>query len=713
MDYGIENFWKNKFPVTNRAPAQVTRAGWDDNCVSVKSFVEAGLVLRNGFDNLTAPVWLISAPGAVGKSTFAKELCAATCAVYVDLAVAEAVGGSYVIGGLVNNRLLEEWRSGGVTLVIDALDEARLRVTQSAFEDFLRDVVSVAKSGALPLVLLGRVGIIDECWVQLNINDELNCPIFDIEFFSRDSAIRFVMASLDRLAHEVDHLGQKTHPHLQGPLSTHNGEYCRAVTEIVDRLIAASSADGNHFSGYAPVLEAVAKVIACRVNPAQIQSQQVADLEGQILDRLTTEILTRETKKLVDQMRQTIPDFPETGIYDPTEQLDRLAARVLQVDYSGNHLSLPPHCYTPYEKAVTSFIEQHPFLDGTAKSPSGAVFSAAIMVHALRTSDKGISRAAESYVSGGRHAPNPFLFDFYHASMRDGDCVPAGHIGALFESVQAKAGPGEIVRLAIEGDADANASNNVPTLVDVEISISVPETGQSNQIDMKTVSGQTLRFGHKVSGVLIDSNCLDIEMGDGGQLELLAPITIQARTLVLRCSELIVKTDPQHISASERSADAGDEAPLVLLEFQDSISEPTAPLITVRGKAELKVTWPSSHSYPWNGYSIPQSKVEAPETADALRALRRLVIAFRSHSKGQLARLKDKIEHTRMSKGDVGEALRKKLLQDKVLIEDGHMYLLDPKALGRIVGISFQDAKVKHYGTQTLEYVHAVIETTK
>lgn len=155
------------------------------------------------------------------------------------------------------------------------------------------------------------------------------------------------------------------------------------------------------------------------------------------------------------------------------------------------------------------------------------------------------------------------------------------------------------------------------------------------------------------------------------------------------------------------------ETPLVLLEFQDSIAEPATPLITLRAKAELKVTWPSAQAYPWNDYSMPQPKTEAPEIVDALRALRRLVIAFRSHSKGQLARFKDKIEHARMSKGDIGEALRKRLVDDKVLIVDGPMYFLDPKALGSVVGLSFQDAKVKSYGPRTRAYVQAVIETTK
>jgi hypothetical protein len=703
MNYSIESFWKKNISAAGGGKALATETGWVSNCVSDVSFVEAGLVLRDKFEDLSAPVWLIAAPGAVGKSTFARELCAATGAVYVDLAVAEAVGGSYVIGGLMNNGLFDEWKAGRITLVIDALDEARLRVTQSAFEDFLRDIVKVAKSGSLPLVLLGRVGIVDECWMQLNVNEDLNCPIFDIQFFNKEGAIKFVLAALHRLA-------SNSYPKLASSLETHQNEYQRAATEIVDHLTAASSKEGNHFAGYAPVLEAVAKVIAGQANPAQIQSKTLNEFEGQILERLTSEILHRESRKLVAQMRQTIPDFPECGAYEPQEQLARLASRVLQVEYVGGHVKLPAHCVMPYEKAIASFIEQHPFLDGVGKAPSGAVFGAAIAAYALKADDVRLSQAAERYASGDKHAPNPFLFDFYSAGLTKDDPIPAGHLGALFESVQAKASPGEVVRLAIEGDAEMKQAIYTPDVVDVEISISTMETGQTTRIEMKTVAGETLRLGRKISGVFVDSNCLDVEMGSNGQLELLAPITIQARTLGLHCSELIVKADPQHASQDDDCVDVEAETPMVLLEFEGCITEHSAPFLTVRAKAELKVIWPGSQAYPWNSYSIPHPEVYAPETADALRALRRLVIAFRSHSKGQLARFRDKIEHARMSKGNIGEALRRKLLDDKVLTVDGAMYLLDAKILGRIVGISFQDAKLKKYGEQTLKYVQTVIE---
>ena len=46
------------------------------------------------------------------------------------------------------------------------------------------------------------------------------------------------------------------------------------------RLVEASSKDGNRFAGYAPVLEAVAKVIAGETNPSQVGPRTLKILEG-------------------------------------------------------------------------------------------------------------------------------------------------------------------------------------------------------------------------------------------------------------------------------------------------------------------------------------------------------------------------------------------------------------------------------------------------
>ena len=83
-------------------------------------------------------------------------------------------------------------------------------------------------------------------------------------------------------------------------------------------------------------------------------------------------------------------------------------------------------------------------------------------------------------------------------------------------------------------------------------------------------------------------------------------------------------------------------------------------------------------------------------------------MAFRSHSKGQLARFRDKIDHYRMLKGRVGEALLQKLIDDKIVWTAGAMYCLHANELGAKVGISFQDAQAKRYSQMTRDYVSAL-----
>jgi hypothetical protein len=120
------------------------------------------------------------------------------------------------------------------------------------------------------------------------------------------------------------------------------------------------------------------------------------------------------------------------------------------------------------------------------------------------------------------------------------------------------------------------------------------------------------------------------------------------------------------------------------------------------------VSWPGATVYPWTQFAQARQDTGAAEKSDALRALRRLIMAFRSHSKGRLARFKDKIEHQRMTKGELGEALRHKLLADGVLTLEGNMYFLNPDALGRVVGATYQKLKLREYNEQVRAYVSGI-----
>lgn len=689
MEYSIDQFWRPRFASVRAQPPSAELLGWHATPGHSPAFVEAALSLRPDFSDLSQSVWLIAAPGAVGKSTLAKEICVATNAVYLDLAAATTVAGNYLVGGLVKAGLWSAWQAGQSTLLVDALDEARLRVTQSSFEDFLADVANVAGTRSIPIVLLGRVGIVEEAWAILNDKSGLNPPIFDIELFQPERAKTFVQAAIRRLAVAVDSTsGNRIYPHLEGSLSAHPLVYEKAATSLVDHLTAETSADGRQFAGYAPVLEAVATVIASESNPGKIGDAIESIFKGQVLGRVTSEVMIRESGKLSNQLAATVPVVSSTGLYEAQEQLARLASLVLGAGSPELPEGLPQQAVAAYEDAVQSLLPQHPFLDSNTQKPAGAVFGACILAAALTSDDAELARAAQRFASGGQNTPNPFLLTFYKQALTERDVIPAEHVGLLYASLEAATGVGDTVRLIAEGDGS----------LEVEMSLQ-RQDGKEDIYEFSTVAGSELRFGRRVGGITIDAEEIDVELGDGGQLEIVAPVAVKARNLVLNCGELVIK--PDHSGANDQ---------VVYLEAAQTVTDAGLRPPIVRSGVKLQVAWPESKGYPWNPFASTGEEDPDPRMADAQRALRRLCISFRSHSKGRLARYQGKVEHFRMTKGALGVALRQRLLMDKVLSLEGTMYFLEPNVLGDRVGVSFQDLKLKHYSPQSRAYLQSVLD---
>jgi hypothetical protein len=691
MGYAIEDFWIHRLTGVIPPPTRPTLAGWFIEATRNPSFVEAELRLREGYDDLTVPIWLVAAPGAVGKSTLAKEISARTGAVYLDLAKADTVAGNYLTGGLVKNDLLALWQAQNTTILIDALDEARLRVTQSSFEDFLKDMAGLGLKRTLPIVLFGRVGIIEEAWLALS-DAGLNCPVFDIDFFDTARANRFVVAALERLAKKAGYEA------FAASLGTHSAVYSDAAARLVSGLEKASGADGNRFAGYAPVLEAVATVLAGVSNPAKLNDTVQQAMQGKILQQLADQVLEREAAKLRAQLPNVIPGNVKETLYAPREQLDRLIALVLGTVAPPLPTTLAQHHLAFYDTAVKNFVPQHPFLDGTGHQPSGAVFAAVLIAQALFSASSETVTGAEKQAGNGPHTPNPFLIDFYlgHASQKWGDnpVIPPEHVILLYESVKARAAVGDIVQLTIEGEEENDEADAEIQVVGAETRVS----DRPNRIRFRTSQAGVLRFGRQVNSVSVEAPHLDVIIGSGNPVEVIPPVSLNIARLSFNCSELVVQRGDNALQSDDAA---------VMIEAQRLLESKVASAPLVRKGTELSVSWPGAYSYPWTSFATDSNRAEEQHIEPALRSLRRLVLAFRSHSKGRLARFQDKIEHVRITKGP-GEAIRRRMMRDGILSLEGNMYFLDPDVLGRIAGATYQDLKLKRFNQTVRQYVASI-----
>jgi hypothetical protein len=129
----------------------------------------------------------------------------------------------------------------------------------------------------------------------------------------------------------------------------------------------------------------------------------------------------------------------------------------------------------------------------------------------------------------------------------------------------------------------------------------------------------------------------------------------------------------------------------------------------VRGGVSLSASWPGVHHHPWTSFATDPSPVSDPWIGEALRRLRKFVIAFRSHSKGSLARYRGKLDHARMTKGS-GQAVLALLLVERILSIAENMYVLDPDRLAARAGTNYADCMARRFSDTTIEFVRRALK---
>ena len=456
MGLTIREFWRPRLEAASRASGEAVK-GWSHVADGLPTFLEAPLRLAPEIESANpheSSVILVSAPGAVGKSTLARQVAFETGAMLVNLSEAEPVGGNSIVGGLAKAELYRPFLEGQASLIIDGLDEARMIATQEHFVAFLRDVKDLAEPRRKPLVLLGRTGAVLESWMIL---DDLGVDptVLEIGYYDQHQASRFAKLQARHLRNE---------PHGRVP----DGE---AIDLLLDRFRRQTSEEPGVFAGYSPVLIAVANSVAEPSSPSDQNTMKLISriqqgAEPVTLVGITQSILEREQQKL---RREDLEDSSLVGkLYNSDEQLGRLAAHL----YPGLPLPQLPEMsdsdLEAYNGMLDAWVPDHPFLHGDGNRASSAVFEGLILSHALRdpaiTDDSLLAEVL-------KEKANPFLARFYFKSLDVPSGaqvrVPARHVGLLYASVRAGLSMGETARLRVEGELDE--TDDLAVAAEVEI----------------------------------------------------------------------------------------------------------------------------------------------------------------------------------------------------------------------------------------------------
>lgn len=684
-NYTLENYWIPRLREPFAVPAQDLAEGWSfENSQSNSFFKEAPLTLSTEqfgqtADAMSSPIVLVSAPGAVGKSTLAKQISAETGSVYVDLVKSGPVAAHSLSGGLMQSGIYPLWENEKIAVLLDGLDEAILKTTQEGFERFLDDIVMLSASRNVPTVLFGRTGIVQDAWLLLDEMYGGNVPVLEIGYYDEKASIEFSEAQLKQLY----------------PARRHPAVDKTALTLILRGIRRQTEREGDRFAGYAPVLQAVARQVGEESNPGRLVSELEGGEESSItLFSVIRAILDREQDR-IKELDLTFEDPSLVNkLFSPDEQLDHLVSRVYHVpepllpDMSARDAQT-------YSDVLRTRIVTHPFLNDDDSKQSLTVFDAVICIHALKN-NAAVSEAVRRELSKGEKA-NPFLYVFYMGENLQSEThhLPEEQIGVIYSSIRASLAQGDTANLLVEESEDVSEEEMQAT-VEIEVNRHLKNP---DQLRFQTERLGPICLGSHVRDVTISMPSARVEIGPSAETLLVAPVTIQCAELAILAKKVIVDSPPK------------SKTRVVYLHADNSIESSVTSFPVARKATELCASWPGVEIYPWTNFATqPQSPpTDDPQVDEALRRFKNFIVAFRARGNEELARFQGKIDSQRMIKG-TGQAVLTALLKARIIILDSGWYFLNADLLGELTDTKYEDCIKHQFSSKAVEFVKTALK---
>lgn len=633
---------------------------------------------------LAAPFMIISAPGAVGKTTFAKWAANQKKGYYWDLSKIK-LGDNSFIGTLAKcfgagnlARVLDEISKGGISFFIDAFDEAEIISGFDGIEKFISEIFSFCKESPRPnIVLFSRSetsSLLELLLDQLGAGNSIY-SMYEIEYFNKENSIQFIINSLKSSSNEEEGGTYmfETHPE---PFKRALDNIFKVIGKGIDSECQDiwSSDDIRSFIGYAPVLQTIASFLNEESNyedvAAKFQEQSVEGGVKVIYDFIET-LLEREQNKFLNGLKEKIgtshPEFIDwISLYNKDKQIELLLQYIVNkrnFDPKAASEGVPDWMVKDFIESLGIFLPNHPFLkSGAYNSPAFRDYTLGKLI----THPKYF-HLARNLISSGNFVLTQLFSIFY--TKFNGTISYGPDAGYLYESVSSRLSIDDNILLTY-----IKPNSNGTQKYTLEI-LNTEGTGYNNiSLDCIIDSAYPLTFERRLYHATIDISDQIILGRQGGSIEL-SDVSINASKITILAKELIINCQ-------------SDTA--VSLISEDFKSTDYSLSLKVLGNS-FNVSFPGSTSYPWTRYHFEPPK-EIEEIRDELYALKRILEPFRKHGKQDFGKYADFVDNRIVKGSHLREGLFKYLLKSGILSRKDVMYIMDESILNS-QGINWSDLK--------------------
>lgn len=635
---------------------------------------------------------LVSAAGATGKTAMCRHLSSKLNIPVFDLGIAREVASNSLTGALFKefgpdfSKYLSAVQNGQQSIIIDALDEGLAKSGSNAFFAFIDDVISIASStfgNTIPVVMLGRTQTIS------NLSDYLDkkgttYTWLQISAFTRDQADQYI--------------DQKVKP--SEKYSVAYKELKEYIFNAIGSFVTSQSKVADNFLGYAPVLEAIATALRQNTNyKGLLEEYRQNNTKGIsfILD-VIKEIINREKTEKVNVFINEIKNDLTVKEYDQAiknayADLDQCKA-LMECIYGENfqiNVSNEARINSEFSRKMSAFIEDHPFLNGNRFE--NTVFESYVLAR-LMIADPD----------------NPFLELYLTDKYRDAYMLYYFMIELAYDKQLIWKYIPYIYRSLISLDkrGDYGQTSIIRNDNSEECSIFMFR-GKDNKffICLSTIdSNKSFTPGNILSNLTIDCPSINVTL-DKLSTEIIPPVVCFCDSLRV-ASDIVINPPLYDGDECLKNNNVTIECNKFNIDFQSG----HRPSLTINDNdVDLSINCANKLIPPFDRY-FSASDIPGDFSEDfkaAFVKLRKILITFRSHSKGSMARYKWKINDARISGHDIGKLLIENLLKKGIIEDKGIMYHLNRDKTARLLGLTFDKLKTTSPTPQMAKFINEII----
>ena len=690
--YGLkEQFLKEKLPF-NFAISNSSTSFYVENTENKQYVTPILKITETNIENGEIPnIICISAAGATGKSELCKYLSVHYSAPIFDLSKHAAVGSNSLTGVLFDSLgydnaplLINNLRSGTSFLIIDAVDEGFLKTTTNGYDSFLDNIISIGKTSPNTcFIILGRTQAVEHSYLYLD-DKGIKVALLTIEAFTIEQAKEFINKRLGRQNFEQQYILVRDYI-----IETIEG-FFKNQSEI-------KKAQYLSFIGYAPVLLSISSLLSHENNYKKPHEDLLArnDKNIDLIIAIVELILYRDKREKIDKtlLSPLLEDRSETfrqhaynTVYDIDEQCFRILAYVLgkkinlQITGDKTFDSL-------YEDKISGWIKEHPFIEN--KKIQNAVFESYIVAKLVQSQNVDYKKLAYEYLST-RYKDAFMLFFIYDKLTKTNRIIDIKMLPFLYASIKSLDNSEHSTSLSIEEISISDST--------IECDIQFNTNDKLFTYKSQISETEILFIGDYLSN--IDINAEDAKfLLNKNRCIMIPPISIICKTLLSYPNEIIID------DSSYQNKDN------IILEYEnldiDYLKTGTYALINRNRNSQcLKIFTDNRPEYPFDAYWESKVLSEFSDVQLKLyKKLRKIIALFKSHSKGRMAKFKDKINNRRVCGTGIGLLLLNELLEKKVIYLEGDFYFISPEKMDVYLGLSYDQIRMGIINDKTKQFL--------